>query len=134
MKHREYAWGATKLFPDAIKNTQVFHVLLKVVSLQIINNSYKVSDSSLPKHSKYSCFFYLLQYLLHLLLNLQNFTSLPFTCNFIWGRILGTNEAHRMRGEQITIPIQKIIDKVVSEEKEQSWCSWFHHDISLYSS
>jgi len=27
------------------------------VSLQIINNSYKVGDASLLKHSQYSCFF-----------------------------------------------------------------------------
>jgi hypothetical protein len=35
----------------------VFDVLLNVVSLQIINSSYKVSDSSLLKHSQHSCFF-----------------------------------------------------------------------------
>jgi len=59
----------------------MFHVLLRVVSFQIINNSYKVSDSSLPKYSQYSHFFYLLQYLLLLLLNLHNFISLPFICS-----------------------------------------------------
>jgi len=92
-----------------------------MVSLHIINNSYKVSDSSLLKHSQYSCFFYLLQYLLHLLLNLHNFVSHSLYMQFYFGkRILETNEAHTMCGEQITIPIQKIIDKVVPEEKEQS--------------